>query len=194
MTTKIAQRIIETPPASFADMQRMWTENFAVLKDAAIADNVVVASRTVENTTTKTVFSAEDFAPGDFVFGLCILINVSGIYSNASAADDFTITFQMDDTIYHTFGRLAGNVTDQYWECQFEMTVQIEGTSGKIISAIKFLDGGSLFTESEVTPHSIDTTIAHTINVDVKWDNAKVGNVFIMTQGVYQFFKGSETE
>lgn len=194
MSTRIAQELIMTPPRDWDELARMWSENFGILKNANVVNQILVAGHVVAATTVITTLSQHTMQANKLVHGLCITILVSGIYSNASAAEDFTIDFCIDDTIIHAIDRVAGNVTDQYWNATFSLTFLTEGTSGTFISSAIFLDGTEMYTVGKVTPDSIDTTVAHRLNVSMQWDSDTSGNIFRSNQGMFAFMKGTEED
>lgn len=192
MSTKLGKDLVITPPETWDDLKIMWAENFAILSNAMIADHVITNTHLVENTTDETEVIHADLKPHDLVQGLHIRTHVEGIYSNDSAADDFTIRFYVDGTLLHTLNRVAGNVTDQFWEAQYELTVLTEGVTGSLIDSARFTDGVIGYAQAELNPHDpFDTTVELELRITIQWDNAKAGNTLKAQQGHFEFIKGT---
>ena len=191
MSTRIAQELISTPPRTWEELAIMWAENFAILKNATIADHILTTEHLVENTAVEIEIIHAELKADELMRGLHIRAHVEGIYSNASASDDFTVRYYINGTLLHEIARAAGNKTDTFWEAMFEITVLSEGITGTLIDSARLKDGQDSYAQAEIVPHAVDTTVELEMRITVQWDAAKAGNILRANQGHFEFIKGT---
>ena len=152
-----------------------------------MANGVKTSTTEVTNTTTETTIYTKDFAANELHVDEVITITAMGIYTNASASDDFTIRWKLDGVTVHTASRIGGNETDAGWEALARITIRTAGASGEFVDFFRYDENnGNSYQSGDSTTHSIDTTTTHTFSITMQWDNAKAGNLFYCTQGFIQ--------
>jgi len=144
---------------------------------------IKTATTTVSNTTTETTFYSYTVSANELHLDERIVITCDGVFSNASASDDFTIRFKFGGTTLHTITRTGGNVTDEGWEATYKGTIRSIGVSGKFVDYTRYVDGSGVYSDADTTEHSIDTTGSGTVEITIQWGAAKAGNTFSCTQG-----------
>ena len=149
--------------------------------------NVKTDTTTVTDTTAERVVYTHTFQANELHDDERIVFDMTGVYSNAAASDDFTIRFKIAGDTFSVINREGGNVTDSGWKAIFEGTIRTSGVSGTFVHFTSFDDGDQQQAQADVVEHSIDTTVAVTFEVTVQWDNDKAGNTFSCTQGDLQF-------
>lgn len=142
---------------------------------------------TVVNTVTETTVYSYTFAANELHVDERIIFTMDGIYSNASASDDWVLKFYMGGTLQSTLSRSGGNVTNAGWEAQYKATVRSVGASGTFVDFIKLTDGTNTYASGSTTPTVIDTTDTILFEVKLTWANAKAGNTFSCTQADLSF-------
>ena len=180
---------LKTTPAD-GDMEYMdghWYVTNGARHVLSTCAGVKTTTTTVTNTTTETQVYAYTFAANELHADERIRFTMDGVYSNASASDDFTIRFKVGGVTVHSIARSGGNVTDAGWEAVYKGTIRTDGASGTFVDFAKFLDGTNSYAVGETTTHSIDTTGTVLFEVTVQWDAAKAGNTFSCTQGDLAF-------
>lgn len=145
---------------------------------------VKTSTTTVANTVTETTLYSYEFAAGELHADEIIQMVACGIYSNASAADDYTIWFSLNGTHIHSAARIGGNVTDQAWKSCFAFTMRADGASGSFVDFAEYYDGSNFYVSADATTHSIDTTTTNEFAISIEWDNAKAGNTISCDMGV----------
>lgn len=148
---------------------------------------VKTTTTTVTNTITETSLYSYVFAANELHKDERIIFDIAGVYSNASASDDFTIFVKFNGGVVHTISRVGGNQTNAGWQVFVEVTVRTDGTSGTFVHFAKLLDNEKVYVQADSTAHTFDTTVANTLDVTVQWANAKIGNTFSCTQGSLTF-------
>jgi hypothetical protein len=151
------------------------------------SNGVKTTTTTVVNTTTETTVYSYTFVANEMHSDEHIEFRMTGAYSNASAADDFTIRFKVGGTTLMTVSRTGGNVTDQGWKAIYEGTIRSIGASGTLVDFAQWTDGNTNQLHGDATIHTIDTTASLTFEVTVQWAAAKAGNTFSCTQGFLTF-------
>ena len=99
---------------------------------------VKTSTTTVVNTVTETQIYAYTFAADELHLDEQVLFEMNGVFSNASASDDFTVRFKVGGVTVHTINRAGGNVTNQGWEAQYKGTVRSVGASGTFVDFAKW--------------------------------------------------------
>jgi hypothetical protein len=113
---------------------------------------------------------------------------LSGVFTNASASDDFTIRFKMAGVTLHSVARVGGNETNAGWDIVARITVRTDGVSGQYVDYFKYMENqGNIHAAGHTSGHSLDTTTSNTLSITFQWDNAKSGNTFSTTQGYVTF-------
>lgn len=153
----------------------------------AMASGVKTTTTTVVNTVTETTIYSYTFAANELHNDEHVELYLTGVYSNASATDDFTLRFKLGGTTIATVARAAGNVTNQGWKANFDITTRSIGAGGTYVNFVQYTDGVTNNLSGVTTPQSIDTTVTNIFEVTVQWANAKAGNTFSCTQGVITF-------
>jgi len=147
------------------------------------SSGVKITTTTVANTVADTTLYSYAFSANELHDDERIIFDIAGVYSNASAADDFTIYVKLNGTAIHTITRVGGNQTNAGWQLSFEMTTRTVGASGTFVHFAKFSDNDKVYVQSDATEHAVDTTTTNTIAITIVWAAAKVGNTFSCTQG-----------
>lgn len=148
---------------------------------------IATTSTTVSNTTATSTLYSYTFAPNELHQDEQVTFDISGFYSNASASDDFTMSFAANGVTFHTITRTGGNQTNVGWQTIFHGTIRSQGASGTFVDFAKLLDNEKTYTTADSAPHSIDTTASFTFTANIKWGAAKAGNTLTSTQGSLQF-------
>lgn len=148
---------------------------------------VKTTTTTVVNTAVETVLYSYNFSANELHQDEKITFNMSGVYSNASASDDFTIRVKVAGVTLHTITRVGGNQTNAGWQIFYEGTIRTDGVSGTFVDFVKLLDNESVYMQADTTTHSINTTGTVLFEATIQWANAKAGNTFSCTQGSLMF-------
>lgn len=142
---------------------------------------------TASNTVTETSIYSYTFAANELHADEKIIFAITGLITNASAADDYTIRFKLGGVTVHTVNRVGGNVTNQGWCCIYEGTVRTSGAGGTFVDYASLEEGALSYQYADAGTHAIDTTTTQLFEVTIQWANAKAGNVFSCTQGHLEF-------
>ena len=153
----------------------------------ATSGGVKTSTTTVVNTTTDTTIYTYTFEANELHADEKVTFIMSGVYSNATASDDFTIRMKWNGSTIQTVSRVGGNLTNQGWKVLYEATVRTSGASGTYVDFIQYTDGSNSYVQADTTTHSIDTTASNVLTLTVQWANAKAGNTFSCTQGSLLF-------
>ena len=166
------------PPSGFfpTEIEQWLFDNFKTLQRAAVIAGTTSEVKEVTNTVVETELLQVDIAANDLFLGETFEIRITGAYSNDSASDDFTLRVYLDEVLIHTISRVGGNVTDVGFDLRFLATVIAEGSAGELAGTSILFDNTNVLTESDVTPHSLDTSATHKLEFTFQWDNAKAGN------------------
>ncbi len=148
---------------------------------------IVTETVTVVNSDTLETVYKDTMVVGELHHDERFSLDITGAYSNASASDNFTVIFYFGGTAVDSVSRSGGNVTDSGWKGVFEISIRESGASGTFVHYLHFIDGTGIQALAHTPEHSIDTTVENIVEVKVRWDNAKVGNTFSLTQGDLQF-------
>lgn len=152
-----------------------------------MSTGIKVDTTTVVNDATEQVVYSYTIPANSLHNNERIFADVSGSFTNASAADDFIMRAKINGVTVHTIERIGGNATNSGWKLQMEGTIRTIGASGSFIDMIRFEDGSSIFTEALDTVSPLDTTADILYEVTVQWGAAKAGNTFSCTQGLMSF-------
>jgi hypothetical protein len=154
----------------------------------AQTDGVKVSTTTVVNTVTETTIYTYTFPADALHTDERIVLDTTGVFTNDSAADDFTLRFKLAGATVATVSRVGGNQTNAGWRSHFDFTVRTDGASGTYVWAVEFTEHATVGRkQATITTNSIDTTAAIVFEVTMQWDNAKAGNTFSCTQGDLTF-------
>lgn len=143
---------------------------------------VETSTTTVTNTVVETTIYTCPLPANIMKVGNHIHIEANGIISNATAADDITIRLYVGTDLISAYAPAIGNVTNENWSVEVEVTVRTVGAAGTIASHGHVEINGSGVIANELD--TIDTTAANDITVTVEWNNAKAGNTISLYQGV----------
>ena len=164
---------------------RFYITNVATQRAIDRTSDVITSTTTVSNTVTETTIWTGTLSANALKAGNLLKVHVDGVISNATAADDITISTYMGATQVATFNPAIGNVTNEHWHVNFNITVRSVGATGSVAFHGATHIGGS---DSEsLNIETIDTTVAEDITVKVQWDNAKAGNTISIYQGFLEF-------
>ena len=150
----------------------------------SMSGGVKTTTTTVTNTITETTLYSYSFAANEFHLDEDISCSLTGVYSNASASDDFTIRFKMNGVTLIAVARVAGNVTNQGWKAEYSGTIRSIGTTGNFVDFAQYTDGITNSLQSTLAGHTMDTTITGLFEVTIQWVNAKAGNTFSCSRGM----------
>jgi len=180
-----------TPQAGameYTDGHLFFSKADEVRYAVTLSNGVKSDTTTVTNTTTETEIYSKSFAANELHADEIVNCFCSGVYSNASASDDFTIRFKIDGVEIHALSRLGGNKTNAGWLAQAQWTIRTTGSGGTYVDFFSYTeDGNNPYMAADTSTHSIDTTTTHTVTVTIEWDSAKAGNIFSCTQGYITF-------
>lgn len=176
------------PPAGVfpVEVESWLYDNFQALKSALLNVALFDVPLTIVNTAVETEVWHIEFAANELHANSGLIIELLGAYSNASASDNFTLYIKIDNVLIHTILRNDGNQTNVGLSLRYNLTIGNEGVSGELYDSAFVFDNGKTYSVAEALPHVFDTTIAHTISISFKWDNAKVGNTMTFKQGFIQ--------
>ena len=148
-------------------------------------NSVGTTTATVENSTAEEEIYRGAIEAFELRAGNYVKADVSGVVSNASASDDFTLRVYMGSHKLEEFKPAIGNVTDGDWHVAIKLTVRSIGTSGQVAMHIdSAIAGHSEQINSLVT---LDTEVAEDLTVTIQWDNALAANVAERYQGALEF-------
>ncbi len=148
---------------------------------------IKTSTTTVTNTIAETTFYSYVVSANELHLDERIIITCDGVFSNASASDDFIIRFKFGGITFHSITRTGGNVTNEGWEAVYKGTIRVAGASGTFVDHARYLDGSGIYASADIAEHSIDTTAGGTVELTIQWVNAKIGNTFSCTQGDLTF-------
>jgi hypothetical protein len=175
------------PSGAFPVEVESWLyDNFQALKSAMLNVALFDAPSTIVNTAVETEVWRIEFAANELHANSGLIVDLIGAYSNASASDNFTVYIKIDDVLVHSIARVDGNLTDVGLSLRYNITIGNEGVNGELYDSAFVFDNGNTYSVSEALPHAFDTTIAHTISISFKWNNAKAGNTMTFNQGFIQ--------
>lgn len=168
--------LLGTPEAGTIEYanSRFYITDVACQKVIDRTSCVPITTTTVSNTTDETTIYTCDCPANSLKANNHIHIEVSGIISNDSVADDITVNLYIGSTLIHTYNPAIGNVTNANWHVTIDMTVRTAGASGTMASRGHIEIDGNEDIANELD--SIDTTASNDITIKVQWDNAKAGN------------------
>jgi hypothetical protein len=146
----------------------------------------VISTTTATNSNLEVELFNQAISAGELDVGHTIKFSAFGFYTNASSSDDFILRVKVGNNT-HTIARVGGNVTNSPWKLEYNGTIRTAGSSGTIISHMNMLDKATTYSSTDTAAESLDTTVVGNIIVTVQWGNAKLGNVFNMTQGYLEF-------
>lgn len=195
MTIRQSDGLNITAPRDWDELAVMWYENFAILRQAKIVnevllEDIIVDSDPAVDSNNEVVIFMTDLPPHFLHVGDMIKWVASGIYTNASASDDFTIRVYHGATLLHTIDRIGGNVTDEPGSAEYKFTIRDEGVNADMTDYLIVFDGANQYASSDLS-HIFDSTVASTMSMTFQWDNSKVGNVMRMTQGHIEYAQHS---
>lgn len=150
-------------------------------------DSVVISTTTVSNTTDETTIFTAPIAQNELMVSELLKFRVGGYISNATAADDLTITGYLGTTALGSFTTPIGLVNNEDWHVDAIMTVRTIGATGSVAWHADFHVGG--YEEHGAGISTIDTTTSEDFTVTVQWDNAKAGNTISAIQGYMEHKK-----
>ena len=151
-------------------------------RNIMLSNDGVTSTVTVTNTIVETVLFSQVLSANELDAGHTIKLNCYGRYTNASAADDFTLRYKLGNNTY-TLARVGGNSSNSAWKTEYVGSVRSAGQSGLITQYANLLDFSSPYSVVDSGPVALDTTVNLTITLTVQWANAKLGNIFSLTQG-----------
>jgi hypothetical protein len=175
---------LTTPEAGALEFHdnRLYLTNVAARRAIDRTSCVETSTTTVANDDTEqTIYTCANPA-NSLKVGNHLHVKVSGIITNATAADDITINTYVGTDLIETFNPAIGNVTNADWHASIEMTVRTVGAAGTIATHGHVEIDGNEDTANELD--TVDTTGANNITITVQWDNAKAGNIISLYQGV----------
>lgn len=180
-----ADSTLKTTPVS-GDMEYSsghWYTTNGARHSITTSAGIKTTNTTVTDTVTETTIYSYTFAASELHADEKIEFRITGLVTNASAADDYTIRFKVGGVTTHTVSRVGGNVTDQGWRCIYEGTIRTAGAGGTFVDYSSMEEGALSYQHGDSGTHAIDTTTTQTFEVTVQWANAKAGNIFICSQG-----------
>ena len=147
---------------------------------------VAVATVTVANTSTEITLYTWTLSANALKVGRIYKVHADGIANNALSGDDLTFNLYFGGTLVGTYTPVVGKyTTNAEWCLDANITVRTVGNSGTFAIHTDINLSGAA-TES-ASLGSIDTTIAETIVIKAKWNNAKTGNTVSLYQSFLEF-------
>ena len=168
------------------------------IEDAGIAVNALFASTkqfnqtqtvTVENTASETPLTGTGIGtltiPSNFLtVGKCITFTVFGFHSSSGNPTIQIRVYFGSTVVLDTAVQSSGNSANAVWDLRAFLTVLSTGVAGTIIGQGRYIEsagGPNLFGMVNLSPITINTTIAQPISMTVQWGTGALGNTFTMT-------------
>jgi len=181
--------LLTTPEAGaveYSNGHLLFTPAAGARYGMVMTNGVKTSNTAVNNTAVETTIYTKTFIANEIHVDELIIATVIASYSNASAADDFTIRCKLGGATIETLARVGGNVTNAGLEVTFGITIRTDGAGGTYVHYGKMVDDTRVYTSSHVATDAINTTLANTLTVTMQWDTAKAGNVMTAAQGYVQ--------
>lgn len=164
---------------------RFTIENVNTPRTIDRTNAVIVVDTTVVNTVTPTTIYTGVIAADALLAGNVLKVFVSGHLSNATAADDITITGYLGTVSLGSFNPAIGNVADANWHIEAVITIRTIEVGGTCAwHAHMEISGTDTRGSASV---ALDTTTTNDFTIVVVWDNAKAGNTITAHQGIIEF-------
>ena len=164
---------------------RMYLTNVATQRIIDRTNSIITSTTTVTNTDAETTIFTGSIPANSLKAGNVLKVVISGIITNATAADDLTITGYIGSTSLGAFSSAIGNLTDETWRVTSELTVRSVGATGSIAWHADFKVAN--FETEGVDISTVDTTTAEDFTITITWDNAKAGNTISIYQGMVEW-------
>jgi hypothetical protein len=179
--------LLDTPVAGAIefDNDRVYITNVGTQRPVDRTSDVITSTTTVSETTDETTIFTATIGANDLKAGNVLKFYITGQLSNATAADDLTITGYLGTTSLGAFNPAIGNVTDADWHVECVMTVRSTGETGSVAWHTHMDIDDNDTHGSDIS--TIDTTTAENFTVTITWDNAKAGNTISAWQGFMEY-------
>lgn len=151
-------------------------------RNVMLSNDGVTTTINVTNTVVETVLFTQTFSANELDAGHSIKLNCFGRYTNATASDDFTLRYKLGNNTY-TLARIGGKQTDAAWKTEYIGTIRVASATGLVTQYANLIDFDTAYSTVDSGPVALDTTGDLTITLTVQWANAKLGNIFSLTQG-----------
>lgn len=181
----LSKTLLVTPIAGMIEYDgRYYLTNKGLgRRGVATSNSLKVDTTTVTNTTVETEILSHTYGADELQAAGAVAFNLSGSFSNASAADNFVIRIKIGGVTTQTINRVGGLQTNAGWEITYKSTLRTEGVSGTFTDSIVYMGNGILpIAVSDPTLHTINTTIPTVFSATIQWANAKAGNTLSCTQ------------
>lgn len=174
---------LSTPEAGALEFHddKLYLTNVATRRAIDRTSCVETSTTTVSNTVVETTIYTCPVPANALKVGNHLHIEVNGIITTATAADDITISVYVGDDLINSYNPAIGNIIAADWHIQLGVTIRTVGGTGTIASHGHVEINGNEDIVNELD--SLDTTGANDIVVKVQWDNAKAGNIISLYQG-----------
>lgn len=174
----------EVPHGFFPpEIERWLFDNFLALQSAVRVSSVIADTFTIENTAAEVDVFELVVDKHDLHAGEMVQMQFSGVYSNESSSDDFTVRLYINGALAHAIQRLGGNETDTGLILNYTGTIHSEGVAGELCDNTILFDNGASYAAADAVCHALDTTQDLIFKMTMQWDNAKVGNTATLQQG-----------
>ena len=174
-------------PGDLEYYDKHWYITNGARHEITSSSGIKTTNTTVSNTVTETTIYSYVYVANELHQDQQIEVTVSGVITNASAADDYLLNIYLGGVLLHTVSRVGGNVTDEGWDLKLTSTIRNEGAGGTFVDHVRFSEGTLSYSLGEAATHALNTTISNTLEIKVQWTNAKAGNIFVCSQGILLF-------
>ncbi len=177
---------------SFIEQQSIGNKALVGFVSGATGD-----SNTVANTVVSTLITTNGYTfvvpANSLTVGKRIRINFRGRYSNTTGTPTLTFNQQVDATIINTSGAITtvNSQTNRGFKGFVEIRVDAIGVSGSINNTMQVIISSSANTligqlSPNITNDTINTTIANTLQLSVKWGTANALNTITFEDITYE--------
>lgn len=179
--------LLATPVAGTLefDNDRMYVTNVATQRAIDRTSDVLTSTVTVANTTTETTIFTGSVPADSLKAENVIKPVISGVISNASAADICTIRVKLGGVTYATVASPGEALLSDCWHGSGHATIRTVGATGSIASFFDLNIKTTSVKSCSVT--TIDTTTAENVTVTAQWNNAKSGNTISIYNGFIEY-------
>lgn len=147
------------------------------------------AGDTVANSAAEVAFATNCPLPAGFInaVGRRLRLRARGLHGTAATAPTLTVRVKLGATVICLTGAMpmAASMTAKAWEVEAELQVTAvgSGTTGKVeAQGMAYFTGGNVTTSPPLSgmgnaaPVSVDTTVAHSLQVSVQMSTANAAN------------------
>lgn len=145
--------------------------------------SVTVSDSVIE---TSLMTSTHDFPANFFIEGRQLLVRLRGFHS-ASGNPNIRIRIKLNSTVVLDTGSVnSGNSTNSYFDIDGVINCRTVGSSGTVMGQGFYLEAGGGAGHLQMvnlSPITLNTTIAQTLDITVQWGTASASNTLTATNG-----------